>query len=208
MNIKFLGLAGGISLAALSTVQAVPSQFGLYLDAGGGNTSFVGITGGSSVFDQSLGGWNLIVTVGTTLSGGSNPAMDLQVYANGTQASGDLKIYYSDGNFGPSSGTYILNSTVFSSPGVAISAGYSTTDTPFGNYSNLGGYSIPPNGQISGNLTAQGPYSMTIYNDLAPGQTISLDTSLSVPDGGSTAILLGIALSCMGLFFIRKPISA
>jgi len=57
----------------------------------------------------------------------------------------------------------------------------------------------------TGGINNSGPYSLTIV-DLIGGNVTSMDTSLKVPDGGTTAMLLGASLS--GLALLRRKLAA
>lgn len=194
-SLVLIGVSVLLGGSMVANAGPFPSTPGLFLqDDTTGLTDFVPFNPAGTSFSGSIGSWTLTVDVGSTLSGGSNPSLDLQVYAKpGSTATGNLELWYSDVGFGPSAGTYVLNTTVVSTPGLSVSAGLDTGNAAFGNWSSLGGYSGA--GTVQGPVTAGAPYSLTIYNSIAPGgTTASLDTSLSVPDSGTTLSLLGLGL--------------
>jgi hypothetical protein len=155
-----------------------------------------------------------------------HPLLDLDLQLAGT---GTIVVEYSDIGFQPiPSGAYILHGGVGSqSPGsvnnlyafVGPNSLYGGTDpvspsSPFPPTVTPGGTLGPilNNGaNVTGTFPGQSnPYSLTIadvYTSPDRGQTagfISDDTSLTVPDGGNTILMLGAALSVLGFGALRR----
>jgi VPDSG-CTERM motif len=195
--ITTLAVAG---LAQVASAIPFPSTFGLYIyDTATGTSKYVAIVGGTASYNGAVGDYTVAISTGITINGGGNPAIDLDV-AQATAGAGatSLQIFYSDGGFGPSSGIYTLN-TYLGTGGPVTTSGYlSAANTPFGQTTLLGGSAdvvganvVNATGSLSG---VQNPYSLTIA-DVITGTVTSMDSKLSVPDGGSTVMLLGMALS-------------
>jgi hypothetical protein len=216
---KWILAAGLLGFCAAS--QAVPSGPGLYLvDDTGGASVFVGLSGGSASFTGTVGTWTVALTTGTTLQGGVNPVLDLDIGAAvaGWNTSGSLQIIYSDINFGPTSGTATLSekgNSLFGS--VTASAGSSTANTAFANESNLTGGVGPLSGFLykgtsTGALNSAGSeYSLAIMATITGGATYLDDIKLSVssdsitrtpsvPDSGMSLVLLVLGLTALGVF--------
>ena len=154
-------------------------------------------------------------------------SLDLQ-----NSGAGSLYIEYGDVDFHPiPGGSYILDATGHTVPATGAGTFTSYTfvgpDSIFAGTDPSGTFStFPPAfspggtvGPISGAGFASGvfptqpnPYSITIatvYTTPARGGFLSGDVSLTVPDGGNTLMLLGSALSVLGLgAFRRKAVKA
>jgi len=204
--IAALAVAG---FAQVASATAFPTTAGLFIvDNATATTAYVPISGGLAGYSGSIGNWSVVITTGATISGGKNPALDLDVAATrvGTGAT-TLSIYYSDIGFGSSLGSYVLSTYLGTGGPVTTSAYLSTANTPFvgallgGSADVAGALVINSTGPIS----AQNPYALTIL-EIISGSVTSMDTKLSVPDGGTTVMLLGIALSGIGL--LRKKLTA
>lgn len=223
---KWILAAGLAGFCAAS--QAVPSTPGLYLvDNTSGANVFVGLSGGSASFTGTVGTWTVALTTGTTLQGGVNPVLDLNIGSAvaGWKSTGSLQIIYSDINFGPSSGIATLTekgNTMFGS--LTASAGFNTGNTAFGNESNLTGGVGPLSGFLftgtsTGALNSGGSnYVATIAATISGGITYMGDiklsissasqTSRSVPDSGMSLVLLGLGLTALGVFArFRKQVA-
>ena len=214
---KWILAAGLFGFCAVS--HAVPSGPGLYLvDNTGGASVFVALSGGSASFTGNVGTWTVALTTGTTLQGGVNPVLDLNIGAAvaGWKSTGSLQIIYSDINFGPSSGTALLSmkgNSLFGN--VSASAGFSTANTAFANESNLTGGVGPLSGFLfkgssTGALNSAGSeYSAAIMATISGGATYLDDIKLSissasqtrsVPDSGMSLVLLVLGLTALGVF--------
>ena len=216
-SILAIGLIG-LSVGA----YAVPSTSGLYLvDDTSGASVFVGLTGGGASYSGSVGTWTVSLTTGTTLVGGVDPAINLNIGSAvaGIHTSGALEVIYSDVGFGPTSGSATLATGVgYASGHVSSTAGFDTGNNAFGQESNLTGGVGPLHGFLTGGLATGGlnsggsQYSLTIADTItaAPGgAAIMVDTILAVtspgisstiPDSGMTLVLLGMGLTGLFLF--------
>jgi len=213
MKNKIAHLGAVLVIAGFAQVaSAVPSSAGLYLiDNATGATAFApDNAGGIATFNGTLGDYTVNVSAtGTTLSRGSTPSMDLDVAnASAGPNATTLTVYYSDGSFGPTVGTYTLATTGPANGGPVTTSAYlgsslfATTTTLA---SGVDAYPFVING--SGIINSNS-YYLTL-EDLIVGSEVSVDShfsTLSVPDGGATVILLGIALSGIGL--LRKKLAA
>jgi len=213
-------LAAGL-LGFCAAAHAVPSGPGLYLvDNTAGASVFVGLSGGSASFTGTVGTWTVALTTGTTLQGGVNPVLDLDIGAAvaGWKSTGSLQIIYSDIGFGPTSGTASLSmkgNSLFGN--VSASAGFSTANTAFANESNLTGGVGPLSGFLfkgssTGALNSAGSeYSAAIMATISGGATyldqirlsvnsVSITRDPSVPDSGMSLVLLVLGLAALGVF--------
>jgi hypothetical protein len=159
------------------------------------------------------------------------PTMDLSISAtsaNGSQ-NNPLNIFFASDGFGPTSAAWLAQMTGHLVAGSGANVGFGTyyntgnavsslgTPLPSGSTLLTASGNVPgPNysdTQTGAPVTLASPYalieSVTIDGGLLGGQ-YSLDASLlttttTVPDGGTTAILLGAALSVLGL--IRRKLA-
>ena len=202
-----LAVAGFAQVA--SATPTLPTAAGLYLvDTATGDTAFAAAVGGIANFTGTLGDYSVnISSTGTTIAGGGAPSLDLDV-ANAHAGAGatTLQVYYSDGAFGPTAGNFTLSTTGPTTGGPITSSAYigstffSTTTTLA---SSVDTYPFTVNGTASINSSS---YYLTL-EDLITGSEVSVDTHfVGVPDGGATLMLLGMALSGVGL--LRKKLAA
>jgi len=212
MKMKTTVLGAVLSVAGLAQIaSAVPSSAGLYLiDTTTGQTAFAADNAsGIANFVGTVGDYSVnISATGTTISGGTHPSLDLDV-ANATAGSGatTLKVYYSDGAFGPTTAGYTLATTGPASGGpITTSAFMGTTffDTTTLLASSVDVYPATVNGTGTIN-SGVNTYYLTL-EDLITGTEVSVDSHFStVPDGGATMMLMGMALSGVGL--LRKKLA-
>ncbi len=208
--------AAAIGLSA--TAHAVPT---LYLstdgvlwttvatDQGVGDSS-PGV--GQVTFIGSFGNFSLNVHTGTTypvIGSLTNPALDLSYNAT-SSAPGTLYVAFSANGFGPSNGT------PDASIGGTAKQGGSVEYFTYGGSSNtLLDLSVllTDSGVLSGTsyasdhtgsaVNSAGPYSLTQVIKItatAGSQNITGDAGLSVPDSGTTVMLLGAGLTVLALF--------
>jgi len=200
-----------LAVAGLAQVaSAVPSSAGLYLvDTATGATAFAADNmNGIATFNGTVGDYTVnISATGTTIAGGSSPSLDLDV-ANATAGTGatTLQVYYSDGAFGPTASQFSLATTGPASGGPITTSAY-LGSTFFSQTTTLASsvdvYPFTVNG--TGPLNSSS-YYLTL-EDLITGTEVSVDTHFStVPDGGATMMLMGMALSGVGL--LRKKFAA
>jgi hypothetical protein len=187
----------------------------------------LGASDGSISVTIVQGGFTLAVTAaGSTkpnVGSAASPILDLGVHGSGS-GTGKLIVEFSDIGFGPiPTGSYI---TSFTANDTAVPV---TAYTVIGANSLFSGGNIaagvPTGPQVITTIgpvlstlttlaaTAPGqsnPYSITLVQvfDLSAirdgGGVLSTDQKLSVPDGGNTLMLLGSALSVLGLGVFRS----
>ena len=156
-----------------------------------------------------VGVWQINVTTGTSSGSAASPFLDLNSVNASSTAGGTLTVSFSDTGFGPSDG------------GVGVSVGGTAAGTvQFETYADAGnglftlttlltsqsfgagGFS----GAASASLALPASYSLTevaTITHAAGEEATSFEGQLHVPDGGTTAWLLGITLSGLALL---KPL--
>ena len=165
---------------------------------------------GAVTWTGTFDGFSITFAGGTTkpaLGSATSPSMDIGTFLV-SGGSGTLTLRFSDNGFGPTSGT-----------AHALITG-STTGTQTITFNTYGGSSNtlfdlgqpltslgPLSGVISssasgGNLNLAGPYELTEELIVSGEGSSSLDARLSVPDGGTTVALLGLAL--VGVEGVRR----
>lgn len=211
---KLAAVGTVIAVAADQRAEAIPfpASFGLYIyDTSTGVSKYVPITDGTAHFSGAVGNYSLAISTGITIAGGANPIIDLDV-AQATAGAGasSLQIYYSVGGFGSSTGSYTLDTFLGTGGPVTTSAYLSTANTPFGLTTSLSGspdvagtITVNASGVLPG--TVQSPYSLTIAQ-IITGNVVSMDSKLAVPDGGTTMVMLGLALP--GVALLRRKFVA
>lgn len=201
-------------VAFVGSIYATPT---LYLESAGTWISVTdnaagdaNSTAGQVTWIGSIGNWTLNVDTGTSFPALGSlvaPQMDLAFSATSVGSGGDLWVYYSADGFGPTNasanaslggttpGTVTFYSFGGSSNTLFDTSNALATDGPFGGPSfsgNAGG----------GRISSEGPYSLTDVVQITStgaGYT-SGDAILSVPDGGTMALLLGVGLIGLSMF--------
>jgi hypothetical protein len=209
--ITTLALAGFSQIA--SAVPTFPTVPGLYLyDEATGTGVAVASVGGIANFDGVVGDYDVNISAvsatGITLAGGSAPALDLDVAeAEAGPGATVLDVYYSDGAFGPTHGAgYMLSTTGPAFGGPIVSSAYLGTSV-FSQTTSLGGSTDVYPFTVNATGTFSCPSYYLTLEDSITGSETSVDSQFTtVPDGGATVMLLGIALSGVGL--LRKKLSA
>ncbi len=167
---------------------------------------------GQVVWVGSIGNWTLNVHTGTTfpvIGSLSNPMLDLSFNATSTGAGGTLQILFSADGFGPSNGNSIgaIGGTVATGGSVLYTTYGGTNNTNFSTANLLTSQGPFGAGAFSGTVSGAsvnnvGPYSLTQVVSITHGsgtfQTTG-DALLSVPESGTTALLLGSGLMGIGL---------
>jgi hypothetical protein len=216
-NIKSLLCATAV-LALTSAAQALSTDSLRYSTDNGATWTTIADSGSSGFISTTIvgGGFNLTVSATGSSSGTlSSPSMDLGLNGHTTGA-GTLIVEYSDLGFAPvSGGSY--TTTFFGNGGVT-----SSERTILGANTLFAGANVPISGGIgpigpfitgSGSASASAPagltapYSITLVEILTStgaGQNVSVDGHLTVPDGGNTLVLLGSALSVLGMAAFRR----
>jgi hypothetical protein len=203
--IKYLTVtAAAAACAATASASPTPSGAALELISGAttiiiqdGSGSDISPLTGSVGWVGSINGWAVVITSGLTkpIQGSvTGPDMDLSVQASAGGA-GSLTIEFTDTGFGPVTGgvNHQFSGNIGSS--VVTSAGYY----------DAGNGQFATTTPLGGSINLAGPFSFTLVDTFTPG-SVSTDDNLTVPDGGTTVMLLGAALS--GLGFLRKKLAA
>jgi hypothetical protein len=206
-------------LAFVGSIYATPTLYiesaGTWISVTDNAVGDANSTVGQVTWIGTIGNWTLNVDTGTSFPALGSliaPQVDLAFSANSIGSGGDLWIYYSANGFGPT------NSSTNASLGGTTSG--TVTFYSFGGNSNtmfdtstalatdgpLSGSSF--SGNIGGGLiSSAGPYSLTdVVKITASGAGFtSGDAVLSVPDGGTMALLLGLGLVGLSMFAgVRK----
>lgn len=212
---KLLALA--LSVAGLNPlVQAVP-QLRLFdgtttitiSDNGAGDAQGAA---GQVVFVGSIGNWTLNVHTGSTypvIGSLSNPMLDLSFNATSGGTGGTLWILFSADGFGPTSGSTeaAIGGTIASGGSVTYTTYGGTNNTNFSTTNLLTSQGPFGAGAFSGTVTGgsinnAGPYALTqivaITHQAGTFQTTG-DALLTVPESGTSALLLGSGLMGLGL---------
>ena len=227
-KLKILAVALG-AVAITSSALATPTL--VIWDTGGSSATVLAApTGLASFASVSFdGAWSVVITTSETKPGigsATAPAMDLNVQATSLAAAGlgrDLHVSWSDDAYGPFNSSLVAKLTghVVSGTGAGVQyktfyqagAGvWNTAAAPSWTLSTDSGVLPPPtymdarNGAIN-----QASFGLTEYLTItsSPGGSYSLDASIGglpgVPDGGTTVMLLGAALS--GLACLRRKMA-
>ena len=213
ISLRHTFLLGAIAAFA-GSIYATPT---LYLESGGtwvtvvdNGSGDVNPTTGQVTWVGTIGNWTLNVDTGTTfpaLGSLTAPQMDLAFSANSSGSGGALWIYFSADGFGPTN-SGINASLGGTSTGMVTFYTYGGSSNTLVDTSNalaidgpLGGPSFSGNA-AGGMINSAGLYSLTdviSINAAGAGYT-SGDAILSVPDGGTMALLLGLGLVGLSMF--------
>lgn len=220
------GLATLAAMLALTgSATAIPTIW--VNDNGGGlSTAPVSSASGSVIYSSSDAFWSIVVSTGIVSPPAAgqgtlaSPVMDLQIQATSLNVANaglhPLTVTLGADGFGPSSGAFLATLSGHAAAGtgqpVTIDTFYSAGDAmPATTSLTSSGSLLNYNGTwMSTGLSLDSPYSLaeviTIQASDRVGATYSLDGSLTaVPDGGTTVLLLGAALSAIGL--IRRKLA-
>ena len=226
-KLKMLAVALG-TVVVTSSALAVPT---LTIWDANVTTTVAAVSGiatyGNVAFD---GQWSVVISTAETkpaLGSALNPAMDLNVQATSLGAAApanNLHVSWSDNAFGPfnadiqaqlsghvvsGTGATVQYDTYYSaanglSTGGALAGSLYTTSGLVAPSLATKGYASVQNG-VNINNSAFGVTELLTITS-APGGSYSLDASLNgVPDGGTTVMLLGAALS--GLAILRRKMA-
>lgn len=226
--LKYSAVTGAV-IALAGSAYAVPE---LVITDGAGLDATQAVPTGFGSFSVSGDGWTVVGTLEhssppfPTPGTAQFPAMDISIDAtyNGNGSTGSpLNIYWGSDGFGPSSASFIANITGHIVSGPAGTVTYKTYDNtssglPSGTSPFLpaGSTLLTSSGNLTGpynNMKTAGPFTLTSYSliedvTIMPASGVeeySLDASLTaVPDGGTTLVLLGSALS--GLALLKKKL--
>lgn len=220
-NLLKLGVvASALVLGAYSIANATPVTSVLTISDGTSTVAWDGTTynhtgtASGATFTVSgglgwtgvIGVWNVIVDTGTISGSAANPILDLS-FIEQSSAAGSLTITWAGSGFGPSSGNFAthIGGTLKSGDSVSFETFYDT-----GTLNVLAGPQNFSTLSFSGDASASvgalaSPYSLAEVLTITHG---GADTSsgnanlnaLPVPDGGGTLVLLGTALSMLGVY--------
>ena len=230
-KLKMLAVALG-ALVVTSSAFAVPTLYIWDTGGGAGSGAIIPVPAGTGIatyanasFD---GAWSVVISTSETkpaLGSATAPAMDLNVQATSLGVAGrDLHVSWSDDGFGPfnSSLTATMTGHVVTGTGSGVryqsfyqaGAGVfgAATLVPVPPWVALTDSGVLPaptymNVQIGGPIN-QASFGLVQFVTLTavPGGAYSLDASIGgAPDGGTTVMLLGAALS--GLAFLRRKMA-
>ncbi|HEY1793817.1 MAG TPA: VPDSG-CTERM sorting domain-containing protein [Opitutaceae bacterium] len=161
-------------------------------------------------FNGSIQGWDVNTTVGLV---GTNPTLDISSVDRATDPQGDLYVVFSDNNIATTGSVSSSIGGTTSAPQEAINF-WTYSGVNIEDLSNLltsntltgSPFSASANGSTS--LNGSSPYSLTEVieiTDAGSGSLTSFDANLtvtgssSVPDSGTTLLLLALGLAVIGL---------
>ena len=222
-KLKMLAVALG-TVVVTSSALAVPTL--TIWEAN--STTTVAAVGGIATYANALfdaGQWNVVISTSETKPGiGSAlaPVMDLSVQATSLGGGRNLNVSWSDNAFGPfnsaigakltgqvvsGTGSTVLYNTYYDA---ANSPAGSTGGTIVGSLYTTSGLLAAPTyfNSVNGATINNSAFGLTELLTITsvPGGSYSLDASLSgIPDGGTTVMLLGAALS--GLAILRRKMA-
>jgi hypothetical protein len=193
-------LITALAVAGFAQVAPAPPSFptfsGLYLyDEATGIGASVADVGGVAAFIGSVGDYSVnISATGVTLSGGSFPSLDLDVaLAAAGPGATKLDIFYSDGTFGPTTGTYTLLTLGPNNGGPVVSSAYMGTNffdqtVPLGGSTDAFPLTINSTGSINSSS-----YYLTLA-DVITGSEAGVDSFFTVTSVPEPTNLMAIAL--------------
>ena len=222
-KLKMLAVALG-TVVVTSSALAVPTL--TIWDAN--STTTVAAVGGIATYANSAfdaGQWSIVISTGETkpaLGSAIAPAMDLNVQATSLGGGRDLNVSWSDNAFGPVNNIKIgaqLSGHVVTGTGstVLYNTYYDAANGPVSTGGTIAGLQYTTSGLLAPPTYASVQAGATINNSAfgltelltitsVPGGSYSLDASLNgIPDGGTTVMLLGAALS--GLAILRRKMA-
>ena len=228
-----LGVVGAAAMLACLSAYATPTDQVRYSIDGGVTWTTIADNSGSDTqpadeaINVNIAGSSFVIHISSSAfeSGTlSKPAMDLGV-SGSTTGTGTLNLIveYTDVGFTPRPTgsfltTFFQNGTVSATEWTVIGNGstpFSGADINPVTHAPTGPAVVGPIGPlVSGGVTSGSssagalgetdPYVITLVERYTGSGTISSDASLTVPDGGNTLMLLGSALSVLGLGVFRK----
>ena len=204
--------AGGLANAGFAQgspnppATGAPTSTGLYLyDVGTQDSIFVssvvsGVDNGYAYYNGHVGNYTVVVSAdGFTSAGGIYPVLDLDINSVtiNTSSPDTLNVFYSDGLFGPTSGSYSL-STYAGTGSVAFQAYLgSSYYTPSGTQNLL----------ANGILNSASSYYLTIEQSITGSgvpTAISTTSELSVVPEPSTVVGAALMLVPLGVSAVRS----
>jgi hypothetical protein len=191
-------------------------------------TTVAAVSGIASYLNTAFDGqWSVVISTGETkpaLGSALNPAMDLNVQATSLGAAAplnNLHVSWSDNAFGPFNAQIQaqLSGHVVTGTGstVLYNTYYDSANGPVSASGTIAGLQYTTSGLLAAPTYASVQSGVNINNSAfgltelltitsVPGGSYSLDASLNgIPDGGTTVMLLGAALS--GLAILRRKMA-
>lgn len=208
--------AGSVDAAAIRLSDGITTT--TVWDGGPGDTA-----GADDVvsFIGTVGSWQLNISTGSTLfSDPTDPFMSLASLNATSFSGGTLTIWFTETGFGPTDLTALADIQGLTTGTLKYETFQSVTNTPFGTNAlvtsqtfNAGAFSDSELGAlVSGGPSYALTQKITItHNSLGVtafnGTLKTVDTvkTVTVPDGGSTALALGIALASLAALKRRFP---
>jgi hypothetical protein len=221
-SLKYLFLAAAIAAFA-GMANATPMLViysGSWLGIADGSALDSNLQSGTIDYTGSLGNWTINVDTGVVGGSQTSPELSLTFSAtSNSDSNGPLLLFFSNDNLGPAQNGTISTSISGKISG-AGTVSYFNNLTPSGTTASLLLTSAGPligdqNGDYSSSVSgvpfsSEGFYSLTEaikITNLGVGQTASgvfqlIDPpeGIPVPDSGTTLLLLGAALTGLGLF--------
>lgn len=210
--IKHLMIAGVIALGsaayAIPTLTIFDGTTTLtILDGGPGDSA---APAGAVTFVGSIGNWTITVDTGLTtpaLGSATNPELDLSFSATSSVAGGTLSVKFSDNGYSAVGGvTSQIGGTVATGAGSSVSSIVAVNDVALINSGpfSSGAFSNTSFGSTSLSASDVLSLEVDVVNAAGATRTSSGDFYVSVPDGGTTAVLLGLGLVGMSVAAVRR----
>ena len=213
-----LAVALGFSASADASAIRVSDGYTITTISDGGAGDLNALTD-AVTFAGSVGTWSFNITTGSSSSDPTAPLLELSSFNVSSIGGGTLSIWFTDTFLGPSSTSVVADIDGLTTGSVKYQTYQSTTNEAFTSTQLTQGTYTGVFSDADAALLASGsyPYSLTqqvtITHGVLGGLTTfsgSLQTvggaQVSVPDGGSTAMSLGIAL--LGLAALKRRFPA
>lgn len=173
------------------------------------------LTTGRIVWDGTIGNFTLNTDVGTTfpvLGTLTNPVLDLSFNAVSNSAGGTLVLTFSADGFGPTNGTAVA-SLGGTAAGTVVYRTYGGTNNTLFSTSNLLTTQGPFTGAFSGTAAGgtvnnAGPYALSQQITIVhTGAGITTgDGLLTVPESGTSVLLLGVGILALAVITRMRPL--
>lgn len=222
---KYLAVAAAI--AGLTQIAQALPQLRIFdgvstvtiTDGGAGDSQ---AAAGQVVWVGSIGNWTLNVHTGSTfpvIGSLSNPMLDLSFNATSGGTGGTLVISFAADGFGPTSGSTqaLIGGTIANGGSLTYNTYGGTNNTNFSLVNPLTAQGPFAAGAFAGAVTGSsinnvGPYALTQVVSITHGAGTFQSTGdalLTVPDSGTSILLLGAGLTSLGLVArMRRRVAA
>jgi hypothetical protein len=212
-SLRHLFLLGAIAAFA-GSIYATPTLYiwsgGTWVTVADNGAGDANSAVGQVTWINSLGNWTLNVDTGTTYPAIGTlavPQMDLSFNATSNSSGGTIWVYFSADGFGPTNLNVSSNvgGTTAGTVTSYVFGGNSNTLLDMSNLLTTGGPFSGPSfsgDTAAGFISSAGPYSLTDVIEVTHtgAGTTTGDLMLSVPDGGTMALLLGLGLVGLSMF--------